>query len=307
MSAEASANCGAQEPTEPQVAADPKDEPGSDEELTGRPLSQPRRLSSADPNKRAINVTYDGKTQKFRLRPSKHTGRKLESRIRSIFSVPHDPIFLRNAENGVTHQLFPHLPVEAFLPTMNEPTYHLVVGGVSPVSSPFFMPQDVEAIRKKRSPWSLKAEADGHPALARQNTLMTKAQNYKKKVAGLLEQMSGARELEEVPDEDAPPGWAEGSEETPYYDLHKSTTFQSFRIAPSASAAVEPETKSEIQAQTNPDALLCLICLNAPKQVVFSPCCHLCVCDGCAPALMHCPICQTSVQKRISIMVFDTP
>ena len=74
MSAEASANCGAQEPTEPQVAADPKDEPGSDEELTGRPLSQPRRLSSADPNKRAINVTYDGKTQKFRLRPSKHTG-----------------------------------------------------------------------------------------------------------------------------------------------------------------------------------------------------------------------------------------
>ena len=72
------------------------------------------------------------------------SGRKLESRIRSIFSVPHDPIFLRNAENGVTHQLFPHLPVEAFLPTMNEPTYHLVVGGVSPVSSPFFMPQDVE-------------------------------------------------------------------------------------------------------------------------------------------------------------------
>jgi hypothetical protein len=41
----------------------------------------------------------------------------------------------------------------------------------------------------------------------------------------------------------------------------------------------------------------CCVCLDAPKQFVFGPCGHLCVCETCANEVMEtakeCPMCRT--------------
>ena len=47
----------------------------------------------------------------------------------------------------------------------------------------------------------------------------------------------------------------------------------------------------------------CIICFDAPRNVVFTPCGHLACCGKCAAALEHrlCPVCRAPVEKIINV------
>ena len=49
------------------------------------------------------------------------------------------------------------------------------------------------------------------------------------------------------------------------------------------------------------DRVLCAICMDAPRSVLFSPCNHLVACAACANTLKDCPLCRGRVKKRIKI------
>ena len=41
-----------------------------------------------------------------------------------------------------------------------------------------------------------------------------------------------------------------------------------------------------------PDAMLCVICLEAPKSVLHTGCGHVCVCSDCSKHIKQCPLCR---------------
>ena len=45
----------------------------------------------------------------------------------------------------------------------------------------------------------------------------------------------------------------------------------------------------------------CVVCFNDDHLLACRPCGHVCLCAGCAPLLMHCPICRTEIQETIAI------
>jgi len=49
------------------------------------------------------------------------------------------------------------------------------------------------------------------------------------------------------------------------------------------------------------DRVLCVICMDAPRSVLFSPCNHLVACAACSNTLKDCPLCRGRVKKRIKI------
>ena len=57
-------------------------------------------------------------------------------------------------------------------------------------------------------------------------------------------------------------------------------------------------------AQQQNDDVLCVICLDAPKQTLLLPCKHLCVCDSCAEESCQpgtkCPLCRNTVASIVS-------
>ena len=44
----------------------------------------------------------------------------------------------------------------------------------------------------------------------------------------------------------------------------------------------------------------CVVCLSAPRRMVFMPCRHLCCCDECGAEQRRCPLCREGVETRIS-------
>jgi len=48
---------------------------------------------------------------------------------------------------------------------------------------------------------------------------------------------------------------------------------------------------------------LCVICRESPKEVLFMPCRHLCVCKDCGhrAELERCPLCREAIAERISV------
>ena len=49
----------------------------------------------------------------------------------------------------------------------------------------------------------------------------------------------------------------------------------------------------------------CVICLTQERNVVFSPCHHLCACSDCGtnPSLTSCPLCRTNIGERLTVYV----
>ena len=45
------------------------------------------------------------------------------------------------------------------------------------------------------------------------------------------------------------------------------------------------------------DKLLCVICLDAPREVLLKPCKHYCLCSNCSNELRDCPICKRGIQE----------
>merc|ERR1719188_242606 len=59
------------------------------------------------------------------------------------------------------------------------------------------------------------------------------------------------------------------------------------------SRAARMQLHSELEQQ------LCVVCRDAKKTVLFLPCSHICVCEGCRGRLhpYRCPLCQEAVQS----------
>ena len=49
------------------------------------------------------------------------------------------------------------------------------------------------------------------------------------------------------------------------------------------------------------DKSLCIICLDAPREIILKPCKHYCLCSRCLDQLRDCPICKHRIQKTEKI------
>ena len=49
------------------------------------------------------------------------------------------------------------------------------------------------------------------------------------------------------------------------------------------------------------DKLLCVICLDAPREVLLKPCKHYCLCSNCSNELRDCPICKRRIREMETI------
>eukprot|EP00931_Biecheleriopsis_adriatica_P024947 TRINITY_DN15434_c0_g1_i2.p1 TRINITY_DN15434_c0_g1~~TRINITY_DN15434_c0_g1_i2.p1 ORF type:complete len:296 (-),score=82.23 TRINITY_DN15434_c0_g1_i2:183-1070(-) len=63
---------------------------------------------------------------------------------------------------------------------------------------------------------------------------------------------------------------------------------------------------SRCQLRDELEQQLCAVCRDAKKEVLFLPCQHLCVCEGCRVKLRpyRCPMCQVPVQSHIGRVHF---
>ena len=64
-------------------------------------------------------------------------------------------------------------------------------------------------------------------------------------------------------------------------------------VAPPAAPAVEEE-------------VLCVVCMDAPKQHIILPCGHQCVCEACAQQLTQttspsCPVCRAPIRETTRV------
>jgi hypothetical protein len=47
------------------------------------------------------------------------------------------------------------------------------------------------------------------------------------------------------------------------------------------------------------DPILCVVCLEAQRNVGLKPCLHFCLCSACAPKVEICPICRKEIEQRV--------
>lgn len=50
-------------------------------------------------------------------------------------------------------------------------------------------------------------------------------------------------------------------------------------------------------------ALACVVCLEAPRQILLMPCRHVCCCKDCAERLERCPICRTETSSLAEVFL----
>ena len=68
------------------------------------------------------------------------------------------------------------------------------------------------------------------------------------------------------------------------------------------SVTVEQEMyalREKVRALEQAEQRQCVICLENPKNVVLSPCNHLCICEDCSAHVVRtCPICRSTIKKK---------
>ena len=55
------------------------------------------------------------------------------------------------------------------------------------------------------------------------------------------------------------------------------------------------------------DAVLCVLCVDAPLAVLFAPCRHVVCCESCARRVDTCPVCRTRIDDRQPIFMPSVP
>ena len=66
-------------------------------------------------------------------------------------------------------------------------------------------------------------------------------------------------------------------------------------------AVLEGRAAGAAQDGEQDAARTCVICLDAPAEVAFDPCGHLCVCREHAERVTTCPVCRTPVRERLRV------
>ena len=82
-----------------------------------------------------------------------------------------------------------------------------------------------------------------------------------------------------------------------------SATAGTVRVKQEAHEAVARATAAEAATSAAEDRLLCVVCLDADRSVVYVPCAHFATCAECDEGLEAqsgpCPICQQAIVGRV--------
>jgi len=74
---------------------------------------------------------------------------------------------------------------------------------------------------------------------------------------------------------------------------------QNARLATDAEAKAEAaQKKNDVDVDELNSRFDCVICLDAPCNVVLGPCMHVCCCVDCGAGLDQCPQCRTPIQNQ---------
>ncbi|XP_061711907.1 mitochondrial E3 ubiquitin protein ligase 1-like [Cydia pomonella] len=50
--------------------------------------------------------------------------------------------------------------------------------------------------------------------------------------------------------------------------------------------------------------LLCVVCIENPKQIILLPCGHVCLCEDCSDRITEqCPICRERIESRVPAFI----
>jgi len=82
--------------------------------------------------------------------------------------------------------------------------------------------------------------------------------------------------------------------------------FNSNSKSSSDKIAERPTERKTTQARSRSrrvNGLLCVVCLEAPREILLSPCRHACCCQACASQLELCPMCRTRATEFTKIFL----
>jgi hypothetical protein len=98
--------------------------------------------------------------------------------------------------------------------------------------------------------------------------------------------------------------WAAGAQD-PEKEVGVSCTQDQAQEVGAAGAQDQAQEIGEAVVVDDEDKDSCCVCLDAPKQFVFGPCGHVCVCETCANEVMQtakeCPMCRTPVVTAFKV------
>lgn len=106
---------------------------------------------------------------------------------------------------------------------------------------------------------------------------------------------------------DAPPGEMivsirrrddTGHDEWPGCGLIEDVSSAPVPVGGGLSVASEQQRSPAVEEEELPAHLVCVVCLDAPHDVVFLPCAHRCTCSECAAMLQECPVCRAPVKRK---------
>ncbi|CAE7025460.1 LUL3 [Symbiodinium natans] len=66
---------------------------------------------------------------------------------------------------------------------------------------------------------------------------------------------------------------------------------------------VSGKEASAVQKPSKPEALACVVCLEAPRKILLMPCRHVCCCKDCAERLERCPVCRTETTSLAEVFL----
>lgn len=56
-----------------------------------------------------------------------------------------------------------------------------------------------------------------------------------------------------------------------------------------------------LKSEAADDDMICVICQEAAKKILFLPCKHICTCKACSSTLEKCPICRVRAKKKVEV------
>jgi Zinc finger, C3HC4 type (RING finger) len=90
-----------------------------------------------------------------------------------------------------------------------------------------------------------------------------------------------------------------------YYGIHIYQTAFYIRPIPSFENTIAMDVEPEEQIPNLIQQRTCALCLERERNLLFTPCNHLCACTECGlnPSITVCPICRTSFNNRLVVYV----
>jgi len=147
--------------------------------------------------------------------------------------------------------------------------------------------------------WDLVITSLSVAAVCASLALLVWASRLRRKTAASVAQAEGEPNPASAAPPWQPPNIAEaktGDSEAPRWaDDGMSSISTSSRSASSTSSSSRPKRRS---------AVACVVCYEAPREILLEPCRHVCCCKVCADKLTHCPMCRALKVSFTEVFLF---